>query len=286
MRSTLAIVFAFAILSCFRCDASADQVVLRDGSVLDGEIQGREANYVLVKVTQGGESAHRRLRPDAIERIHFSDTDWLSDLSLADGEADAHLEEAAARRSPLLGLLDARDERLLIRLLERYLATQRAPEALAYAKVWRDRVSDPGVSASVATILIQAARAAGQVDEARFHAQAWIDSGRDASASSLAWAVVAQSQLDFGDARGALWTSAQPIAFVADPAPADLAECYRIAIEAACALGQAAYAEQLRVEMADRGFAPGLLAKVHPLQPLIADDARPFESLLQLHGNP
>lgn len=236
--------------------AGTDSVTLTDGTTLQGKLQGVQADFLLLQVSTNGDgSAIRRIHPQEVARIHFSDTlpsdgspEEMASASASLSSNIESLEKLTRNRSSYFGLLQPEDEALFLSLIDAYIKDDRALEALAYAKLWQNRIRDDGITLRLRERLIEAALAAGLSDEAFVFATDWRRDYPDHPYSALATHVVAEAALERNEPETAAWVAIKPIAAQCNPSPRYLDRCYDTAITALKALADHAYASRLHHE--------------------------------------
>lgn len=260
-----------------------DTIELTNGKIQKGELSGRRAQYVSITRKEAQSEIEIRVKPEDILRIQFSDAfskqEAIDRFHSGDpSQAISLLEPLVKRRIPYLDLLSETDERLFVMLLESYVKTGRAADCLEQAKLWQTKLQAPQALTDIEELQIIASWQMQRPEEAAYYAQRWIDSGRSAEQSAIAWNVLAENALKAGDTRAALWTALNPIVFSRPNQPRHLAQTYEIAIVAANRMGYPRYAKELLEEMRSRGLAwPIDSQRVDTLQQLDAIEPKDTE---------
>lgn len=258
-KTTLSLCIALC-LSCSPSAQAIDRIELNNGEVYQGRLNGMTAGYVILSQTSGAGAIERRYAPGQVKKLHFSDTDI---------EAEAHklrkakqFEQASGlyegliwQRLPYLGILGEDDEQLFVDLIHCYLATGRTLEASERIRLWKPRLKSPSIAERLEESAMLAAWRSGNQAEAVLLAQRWIDEGKPATTTCLAWRVIAQTHWQNGETKKTLWASLQPIVFSPMTPPRQLEYCYALAILAAHRLDDTFHADQLAAEMKDRDLA-------------------------------
>ncbi len=193
MNKLLLILFAMTSL------AYGDSITLKSGETIQGELLETKAGFVLLRLPESEGEALRRLSPDNIESLAFSDP-------------KAPLEEQALKRSKFITLLSEDDARQLPRYLNLLLSNHQALTALSYAKLWHPKNKYPSLDPNYREILIKSSLAAELPDEALVHAQTWLSQTPPPIKHPLPWEIQAQRFLDTGQFEEALWTCLTPLA--------------------------------------------------------------------------
>ncbi|MBD5778243.1 hypothetical protein IEN85_01895 [Pelagicoccus sp. NFK12] len=239
-------------LLAFPAVALADTVTLSTGEAIEGELLDLQASFVMLRLPDTEGEAIRRLGPDRIESLSFSDP-------------QASLESQALKRAKFISLLSLEDARLLPRYLSQLLDAGDALSALSYAKLWHPKNRHPSLDSHYRVTLVRSAAAAGLSDEALVHAQRWLALSPPPVDHPLPWQIQAQHQLEKGDFEAALWTSLTPLAHAQHRSSSDLAALRAIASQAYQNLG---YAEHSLAYQSDfpRPTQPFHFDPLHPPQ--------------------
>lgn len=237
-----------------------DTVELISGKALQGNLTGRQSIYVILasKVAQG--EIVRRLKPDEIAHIHFSDSTTKQEVIDRYAATDPQqttflLESLVRRRLPYMDLLSHSDETLFAMLLESYINSGRANDALDRAKLWRTKLRFPDIVDQLDELQIVAARSSDHLEEAAFYSKRWIDAGKSARETALPWSVLAEKALIESQTEDALWLALNPIVFTYPAQPRFLENAYEIAIFSAFQLEDREYASTLYNDMRKRNLS-------------------------------
>ena len=231
-----------------------DSIELANGKTVHGVLSGRQSTYVALTISEGQSKAEIRLNPDEIVCIHFSDSDQKYEAIKQYPASDPYqttilLESLVRKRLPYLELLSHSDETLFAMLLESYIQSGRASDALDRAKLWRTKLRENEVIDQLDELQIVAAKNVGELDEAVFYSKRWIDSGKSASRTALPWCVLAEKSLREGQTEDALWLALNPIVFTNPNTPRFIESAYEIAVFSAYQLNNYKYALQLYTDM-------------------------------------
>lgn len=257
MRKTLPLlIFCSATISSI----SADSVILDTNEVLKGELVDTQANFVILRLPETEGEALRRISPENIQALDFEDS-------------EAPLEKQALIRAKFQPLLSESDAGILTEILAEYIEQGAPLTALSYARTWHSKNNYPSLDPTYRNLLIKSALAADLPGEALVHAQNWIDLDPPPLAEPLPWQILAQHQLETGNAEAALWTALTPIAHANRANRDSLAPLHEIAAAAYQALGFAEHAE------AHRSHPPNQLAT--PDSPLTLNQSLHLIQLLQ-----
>ena len=238
---------------------SADTIELSDGRIFHGGLAGSVGGYLSIIVGDSNNQAELRYRLDEIERIEFSDS--ISRQDAIDGfskrhpsESTALLENLALKRLPYLELLSPEDESIFTYLLESYILTGRAVDALERAKLWLSKLPSSEAKLRGQELQIIAAWNLDRPSESAYYGRQWIEAGQSCQTSALPWVTLANIALIEDDYETALWIALNPIVFSPPSRPPYLEEAYAIAIISAFKTGERALAHQLKSEMRDLEF--------------------------------
>ncbi len=237
-----------------------DTIELKNGKTLNGDLNGRQAQFVSIIQTVDQSVIERRLAPEEISRIIFSDgqskEEAIDRFNAGDPyQATILLETLIRTRIPYIELLTESDEALFVMLLDSYINTGRGSDCLDRAKLWRTKLQGPKTLQDIEELQIVAAWRLNRLDEAAFYAKQWIDGQRSAQETAIAWQALAEVAVTEGYTEAALWLALNPIVFSHPNQPRYLADAYEIAIFAAYELDRHAYAKRLLDEMKSRGLA-------------------------------
>ncbi len=233
---------------------ASDSIELTNGKTLSGNLAGRQSIYVVLSLSEGQSEVEMRLKPDEIKRILFSDStskeEAIDQYPTSDPfQATTLLEKLARKRLPYMDLLSHSDELLFAMLLESYIQSGRADDALDRAKLWRTKLKSTEIVDQIDELQIIAAKNAGHLDEAIFYSKRWIDSGKPARETALPWSTLAEKSLNEGEIEEALWLALNPIVFTHPNTPRFLENAYEIAVFSAYQLDDLDYALQLYTDM-------------------------------------
>lgn len=252
MRS---IVPVFTLITSLATQLSAtDLIELTNGKTIRGELSGRQSVYVTVVISEGQSEAELRLKPDEIVSILFSDSSSKDEAVNGYSTNDPYqttilLETLVRKRLPYMDLLSHSDETLFAMLLESYIQSGRAVDALDRAKLWRNKLRAKDVIDQIEELQIIAAKDTGDLDEAIFYSKRWIESGKSARKTALPWSTLAEESLNEGRIENALWIALNPIVFTHPNTPRFIENAYEIAVFAAYQLDDFDYALQLYTDM-------------------------------------
>ncbi len=247
------------ITRLFTAFSATDSVELANGKTVHGVLSGRQANYVVLSILEGQSEAELRISPDEIVSILFSDSALKDEAIRKYPASDPYqttilLENLVRKRLPYLDLLSHSDETLLTMLLESYIHSGRASDALDRAKLWRTRLRAKEVIDQIDELQIVAAKNVGDLDEAAFYSKRWVDSGKSASQTALPWCILAEKSLNDDNFEDALWLALNPIVFTHPNAPRFIESAYEIAVFSAYQLNDYEYALKLYTDMRIRNL--------------------------------
>ncbi|EDY81649.1 hypothetical protein VDG1235_1267 [Verrucomicrobiia bacterium DG1235] len=202
----------------------ADTIELADGTSLSGTLIDTQAGYIRLQLPETEGEALRRISPDKIAALSFSDP-------------TAPLEQRALHRSRFIPLLSPADAQLLPELLEHYLSNDQSLTALSYAKLWHPKNEYADLDPLYRSLLIRSAQAANLPNEAVIHAKNWLAQTPSPFATPLPWQTLAQHHLDSGQPEAALWTALRPLAHATADQQDTLHPLHQIAAQAYQVLG-------------------------------------------------
>lgn len=265
--------------------AAQDTILLNNNDLLTGHIQGMQANFVILEIQAPTGQATRRISPENIKSITLTDTPDSEEIPTIQ-----LLKSLANRRATLLGILQKQDEQILINLLDLYIESNQALEALSYAKLWHPKIHYTEHLTRIEEQLILAATAANLPDEALVHAHNLIQNNHSTN-TALAYHTIANAQLAKGNPESALWTALNPIAHRQISSQPYLEKCYATAIAACIDLNNTPYALALKSEMQTYNFTlpPHIQIPDTPVSnstpPSLLAKNLTFESLLKTTPN-
>ena len=234
--------------------AYSDTIILSDGKIARGELAGTVGGYISILVEDSNNHAELRYPIELVERIEFSDS--IDRQSSADGFSSRHpkqsitqLEELALNRLPYLEMLEPEDESVFTLLLESYILSGKAEDALERAKLWLQKLRSDAAKLRALELQIIAAWKLGRANESAYYSEQWIDAGHSSQSTALPWVSLANLALIDEEYERALWLALHPIVFSPPSRPHYLEESYAIGIISAIKLGDAKQAQQLKTEM-------------------------------------
>ena len=234
--------------------SASDSIELANGKTIHGVLSGRQSIYVALTISEGQSEAEIRLNPSDIIGILFSDSSLKDEVMKQYPASDPYqttilLESLVRKRLPYLDLLSPSDETLFAMLLESYIQSGRASDALDRAKLWRTKLRANEVIDQLDELQIVAAKNIGNLEEAVFYSKRWIDSGKSAVQTTLPWCILAEKSLNEGQIEDALWLALNSIVFTHPNAPRFIETAYEIAVFSAYQLNEFEYALQLYTDM-------------------------------------
>lgn len=231
MKSFVHSILAF-VLSCGIRVSHGDEVFLNDETSITGKIAEMQGGYLLIQLADSNGQASRRIDPERIARIEFSD------------DTD-NLQQRALRRSRFQALLSFNDAGLLIEFLEDRVNAGDSLAALSYAKQWHPKNNYTNLDTLYRKILILASVNSSAPDEAVIHARNWLSLNPKPYPHPLPWEIVATHYLNQEDPETALWISLQPIAHATSQNQSEFDKLKEIASKAYIELGYDQYSTSL-----------------------------------------
>lgn len=189
---TLLVVISWALTS------HADTITPKDGSAIHGSLLEIQASFLLIQLPENEGEAVRRISPNSIDSISFSDKEDT-------------LEQRALKRAKFLPFLSHTDAKVLPEYLQTLLAQEQALQALNYAKIWHQKNKYKYLDSEYRELLIMSSLKAGLSDEALIHAQNWISQTPPPLQNTLPWEIQAKHYFQTNQFEEALWTCLTPI---------------------------------------------------------------------------
>ncbi len=190
---TILVVISWAMIS------HADTIIQNDGTSIHGSLLEIQAGFLLIQLPENEGEAIRRISPESIESISFSDQEHT-------------LEQQALKRSKFIPILSNTDAKILPEYLKKLLPQDRSLEALNYAKIWHPKNPYTSLDSEYRELLINSSLKSELPDEALIHAQNWLSRTPAPYQKTLPWKIQAQHYFISEQFEEALWTCLTPIA--------------------------------------------------------------------------
>lgn len=164
------------------------------------------------------------------------------------------LELLYNQRVQLIPLLPASESHFFIYYVELILDSDNPARAIAVTEILRPQIESPAAIRALDDAILSSYHKLELHEQAYPLAEAWVKSRSPYQESALGYYVLGTGKLRAEDFDAALELALKPIVF-SSPTPKDqLNGCYAVAISAALALRDKAYALTLYHEMQERGF--------------------------------